>query len=776
MAQTDRIAGYVGDIALKLPCRVATTGAITLSGLQTIDGIAVAAGDRVLVKDQLSAVENGIYFAATGSWSRTPDFDGARDVVKGTTVSVTDGARILGVLFEVSSENTNQPGVDAITFAGSTSVPASVLAAANSAAAALVSEGAAAGSAAAALVSEGAAAGSAAAALVSEGAAAGSAGAAAGSKDAAAGSAVAAAGSVFIAQGSATAAQVSKNAALVSEGAAAGSANAATTKAAEAAASAQSANGAAGAAKWVSGTTYAEGDVRWSPISYLSYRRKVAGAGTTDPASDPTNWAQIQTDYNNAINPTATAQSINMTAASSGSNGIAVANDADINVGTGNFTLHWEGALPDWTPGAIQRLLWKYDAATTTGYFLTANTNGTVYVNFWSAGPVTDTYISTASHSFVDGTTHKITASITRETALVDGVIVFFVDGLQLGAVVAIPARTPPTLSNTGSLYMLGTSVVRYAGQAKSAILYNRALSAAEVLDLCRNGVAFADRGASQTSLVVGTDSDFSGASNWANANCSVYDETTGGVLTATASAIGQYFRLPIANCPMTAGKKYRIEINVTAATGTWKIHDFSTSYGLVDPTLGTTGLNVYEINVPTGATGGLSFISLQNNSSITMESISVYPSGATLELTPEGIQPAPGQWIDASGNGNHGMQPATGSSLMRPQRTGEVRWTNTWAGTHEAQYVGGVNQNVLPSENIRIESITMRCSAIGVNVILGDSVNTSRWVASVALATYLDATVANRNHDGTNRKIVIDPDAIFTGSITTTIKYIILD
>lgn len=75
------------------------------------------------------------------------------------------------------------------------------------------------------------------------------------------------------------------------------SASTATTKAAEAVASAQSANGAAGAAKWVSGTTYAEGDCVWSPIDYLSYRRKVAGAGTTDPSSDTTNWARIATDY-----------------------------------------------------------------------------------------------------------------------------------------------------------------------------------------------------------------------------------------------------------------------------------------------------------------------------------------------------------------------------------------------------------------------------------------------------------------------------------------------
>lgn len=60
-----------------------------------------------------------------------------------------------------------------------------------------------------------------------------------------------------------------------------------------AAAAAQAAVAGAGATIWVTGTTYAIGDVRWSPTTYLSYRRKTAGAGATDPASDTTNWAAL---------------------------------------------------------------------------------------------------------------------------------------------------------------------------------------------------------------------------------------------------------------------------------------------------------------------------------------------------------------------------------------------------------------------------------------------------------------------------------------------------
>jgi hypothetical protein len=68
---------YVDNIAqgidAKASCRAATTANITLSGNQTIDGVAVIAGDRVLVKNQSSAAENGIYVAAVSTWSRASD-------------------------------------------------------------------------------------------------------------------------------------------------------------------------------------------------------------------------------------------------------------------------------------------------------------------------------------------------------------------------------------------------------------------------------------------------------------------------------------------------------------------------------------------------------------------------------------------------------------------------------------------------------------------------------------------------------------------------------
>lgn len=67
----------------------------------------------------------------------------------------------------------------------------------------------------------------------------------------------------------------------------------ATTKAAEASASAANAAGVAGVTQWVSGASYTTGNCAWSPANFQTYRRKTNGAGTTDPASDSTNWTQI---------------------------------------------------------------------------------------------------------------------------------------------------------------------------------------------------------------------------------------------------------------------------------------------------------------------------------------------------------------------------------------------------------------------------------------------------------------------------------------------------
>jgi hypothetical protein len=113
---TDRIDGISTSVAVKAPVKVCATANITLSGEQTIDGVAVVAGDRVLLPLQTDATTRGIYQVKTGSWSRDKDFDGARDIVQGTLIPVNLGTVNGGKLLKVSTANPIIIGTTALAF------------------------------------------------------------------------------------------------------------------------------------------------------------------------------------------------------------------------------------------------------------------------------------------------------------------------------------------------------------------------------------------------------------------------------------------------------------------------------------------------------------------------------------------------------------------------------------------------------------------------------------------------------------------------------------
>ncbi len=93
-------------LSVKDPVRVATTAAITLSGTQTIDGVAVIAGDRVLVKDQGSAPTNGVYVVAAGAWARATDADASAELPSGSSIFVSEGTANADTTYVLS---TNAP-------------------------------------------------------------------------------------------------------------------------------------------------------------------------------------------------------------------------------------------------------------------------------------------------------------------------------------------------------------------------------------------------------------------------------------------------------------------------------------------------------------------------------------------------------------------------------------------------------------------------------------------------------------------------------------------
>jgi hypothetical protein len=162
--------------------------------------------------------------------------------------------------------------------------------------------------------------------------------------------------------------------------AAAASAASAASSVTAAQAAAAGAAAAANVTKWVSGTTYTEGAVVWSPINFLSYRRRTTGGGTTDPSADSANYAQAAGTGDVTL---AGAQTITgtKTFAGTSSTQALILNDA-AEVATVSATAA-TGTIP-------------YDITTQSVLFYTSNASANWTVNFRaSSGTSLNTLMST---------------------------------------------------------------------------------------------------------------------------------------------------------------------------------------------------------------------------------------------------------------------------------------------------------------------------------------------------------------------------------------------
>lgn len=111
--------GYVDSVAqgldIKASVKCATTANITLSGTQTIDGITVAAGDRVLVKNQSTASQNGIYVASASAWARSNDADAWAELVS-AFVFVEEGSTLADTGWVCTVDSGGTLGTTNVTF------------------------------------------------------------------------------------------------------------------------------------------------------------------------------------------------------------------------------------------------------------------------------------------------------------------------------------------------------------------------------------------------------------------------------------------------------------------------------------------------------------------------------------------------------------------------------------------------------------------------------------------------------------------------------------
>ncbi|QGQ95877.1 hypothetical protein EHS13_13825 [Paenibacillus psychroresistens] len=85
------VDAYALGLDTKVSCRAVATSNITLSGTQTVDGVVLVVGNRILVSGQTTASQNGIYVVAAGAWARSSDADTSAEVTSGMYTYIEEG-------------------------------------------------------------------------------------------------------------------------------------------------------------------------------------------------------------------------------------------------------------------------------------------------------------------------------------------------------------------------------------------------------------------------------------------------------------------------------------------------------------------------------------------------------------------------------------------------------------------------------------------------------------------------------------------------------------
>lgn len=116
IATQNYVQAELMKLAFKDPVRAVTSANITLSGTQTIDGVSVVAGDRVLVRSQTTASQNGIYVASASAWTRAADMNADTEIRAGVAVMVTAGTTYADTLWRLTTDGAIALDSTALTF------------------------------------------------------------------------------------------------------------------------------------------------------------------------------------------------------------------------------------------------------------------------------------------------------------------------------------------------------------------------------------------------------------------------------------------------------------------------------------------------------------------------------------------------------------------------------------------------------------------------------------------------------------------------------------
>lgn len=120
---TDALAGIKWKSSARVATTVAGTLATSFENGDTIDGVVLATGDRILIKDQADQTENGIYVvAASGDPTRSTDADLASEL-QGAVISVEEGTTNADTTWRQTTDSINLGVSNIVWSAFGTSVP-----------------------------------------------------------------------------------------------------------------------------------------------------------------------------------------------------------------------------------------------------------------------------------------------------------------------------------------------------------------------------------------------------------------------------------------------------------------------------------------------------------------------------------------------------------------------------------------------------------------------------------------------------------------------------
>ena len=320
---------------------------------------------------------------------------------------------------------------------------------------------------------------------------------------------------------------------------------------------------------------------------------------------------------------------------------VSIADNANLDMDTNDFSLIVACQTSDATGNIAGKLL-----GGGTGYLLSLiNTNVLRVV----IDDNTTELIWDGAIAINDGMHHVLGISVDRDSATGGNM---YIDGVA--DTVKDVTTVQDTLANAKpfaiGIHPEGLTSNPLIGSVSRTLLFNLALTAAEVKALSSGAeVPYKYVGASQTSIVTGTDSDFSGANNWVDDNLTSFDNTTGGVLTL-AGDNGAKCHLPIANATTIIGKRYRLSFTVDSITAQWRTwEDAATTSWTIAPS--TTGFHSVEFTATT--IGGIWIRSDADGNAIVIDNITLTQIGCVLNLNPSGI--GHNTWADSGGNELHG-------------------------------------------------------------------------------------------------------------------------